>query len=221
MNMRRRWFIQGCTWSATTCPEFKYYWEGRFHVKILTTINRIRKWRSGSDGPRQEPRGEGPPAHIYMFVSRYLLLRRVYNEGIWGAGQQWVPNSPKETEITTPFTELWKGSFPNHFHVGHLLMLSMRLCHFKTDTLIVWLCAWHRTRVEVRGKFPRISALFYHMDPRDQTQFVVLTTSTLFWAIMLGLYFIFLNLARTLKSISQCINGPSPAILKVTALNKK
>lgn len=62
-------------------PEFKYYWEGRFHVKILTAINRIRKG-SDSGGPHQDPRAEGPPVHIYPFISLCLLLRGVYNEGI-------------------------------------------------------------------------------------------------------------------------------------------
>lgn len=82
----------------------------------------------------------GPqPTYTRLSSSTYSLgecIMRAYEE-LDSSGCQ---NSPKETEITTPFTELWKGSFPNHFHVGHLLMLSMRLCHFKTDTLIVCGC---------------------------------------------------------------------------------
>lgn len=45
---------------STMCPEFKHYREGRFHVKILTEINRIRKGRSDNGGPHQSQGERGP-----------------------------------------------------------------------------------------------------------------------------------------------------------------
>lgn len=68
-SMRKRCIIQGCTWSATMCPELEHYWEGRLHVRILTAINRIRKGRGDSGGHHQEPKGEGPPTHTYPCLS--------------------------------------------------------------------------------------------------------------------------------------------------------